>query len=286
MTDRSLVVVTGANSGVGFEAVRILARAGRPVVMVCRSPERGEAAIQRILAEVPGADLRLERCELDSLSQVRNLAARLDALCDTGDTALGGLVNNAGLYRAPLERTEDGLERTMAVNHLSHFLLTLLLEKHLRRPGARVVNVTSRGHRGGQLHRRPVEEILRGEGRYIGWRAYADSKLAQVHFTQELHRRWGPEGTQVFALHPGVLSTAIWDRNPTVAMFMAKLMKPFMESPAVGGDAAARLVLDPDVAPASGGYFRKRARLEPSRLARDEALARRVWDASSAAVGL
>ena len=147
MTGRSLVVVPGANSGVGFETCRVLARAGRPVVMVCRSTERGEAARRRILEEVPGAELRLEACELDSFSQVRELAGRIDGMASDEGIELGALVNNAGLYRAPLEFTADGFERTLAVNHLSHFLLTRLLERRLRRPGARVVNVSSGGHR-------------------------------------------------------------------------------------------------------------------------------------------
>ncbi|MDT8341046.1 MAG: SDR family NAD(P)-dependent oxidoreductase [Longimicrobiales bacterium] len=286
MTHRSFAVVTGANSGVGFEATRILAREGRAVVMVCRSRDRGEAARQRILQETPGAELLVEGCALDSLSQVRELAGRLDALLARDGRELGALVNNAGLYRAPLERTEDGFERTLAVNHLSHFLLTLLLERRLRRPEARVVNVSSGGHRAGRLDRRPVGEILRGEGPYNGWRAYADSKLAQVLFTRELHRRWGPDGMLAFAVHPGVLSTAIWDRNRTFAMWMVGFLKPFMDTPEVGGDAVARLVTDAEAAEAAGGYFRKREREEPAPLARDEALGRRLWEASAEAVEL
>lgn len=286
MDDTSLVVVTGANSGVGFETARMLAQAGRPVLMVCRSWQRGDAARERILEELPAAEIQLEVCDLASLGQVRELVGRLEERLDREGRDVGALVNNAGLYRAHLERTEDGFERTLAVNHLSHVLLTLLLENRLRRPGARVVNVSSGGHRGGRLDRRPVDEIFRGEGSYNGWKAYADSKLAQVLFTRELHRRWGPDGMSAFAVHPGVLSTAIWDRNRTLGMMIAKLAKRFMDSPTVGGDAVARLVQDPAVASASGGYFQKRDRAEPAPPAKDQELAREVWNASVRAVGL
>ena len=282
----SVTVITGANSGVGYEASRILARDGHPVVMVCRTRDRGEAARERLLADVPGADLRVEACELDSLGQVRELAKRLDRwLTDEGRT-LTALVNNAGLYRAPLERTEDGLERTLAVNHLSHFLLTLLLEERLRRHGTRVVNVSSGGHRGGKLRRRPLSEIFRGDGPYNGWQAYADSKAAQVLFTRELQRRWGSDGMSAFAVHPGVLSTAIWDRNRTFAMLVARVMKPFMDSPEVGGRAVARLVADPRAVEYAGGYFRKEKPEESARHTLDDTLARELWEASVQAVAL
>jgi NAD(P)-dependent dehydrogenase (short-subunit alcohol dehydrogenase family) len=282
----SVTIITGANSGVGYQATRILARRGQPIVMVCRTRERGEAARDRILGELPEADLRVEPCELDSLRQVRDLARRLDHRLGQEDREVAALVNNAGLYRAPLEHTEDGLERTLAVNHLSHFLLTLLLEGRLRSAGARVVNVTSGGHRGGKLRRRPLSEILRGEGRYNGWQAYADSKAAQVLFTRELQRRWAADGVAAFAVHPGVLSTAIWDRNRTFGMLVARVMKRFMDSPEVGGEAVSRLVTDPEVLSHAGGYFNKQDAEQSAPHTRDDTLARELWKASAEAVGV
>lgn len=291
MADRGMAIVTGANSGVGFETTCRVADAGWEVVMVCRSGERAEEARRRVLERtetaVDEASLPIELCDLSAFDQVRELSDRLKRRLAGRD---GGrplvLVNNAGLYRAEREITVDGYERTLQVNHLSHFLLTLLLEKELRRAGARVVNVSSAGHRGGKLHKDPLEDIFRGNVDYNGWRAYGDSKQANVLFTRELDRRWSDDGTATFAVHPGVLSTAIWDRNRTFGMFVAKLMKPLMGDPSDGGEAVARLVLDPDVDDYSGSYYKKLEWEQPAPNARDPEFAGRLWAESCRAVGL
>lgn len=320
--DRPLAMVTGANSGVGLETTRRLAGAGWDVVMLCRSEERAAAARAGILEQLGGggasaplseANLPIELCDLSSLDSVRYAAERLGKRVasrfgseeppppaghragsspDQGSDAAStrepflALVNNAGLYRAGQEMTEDGFERTLQVNHLGHFLLTNLLEDTLRRPGARVVNVSSGGHRGGRLHKDPLEDIFRGRIAYNGWRAYGDSKQANVLFTRELDRRWGGDGTVCFAVHPGVLATSIWDRNRTFGMFLAKLLKPLMGSPDAGGEAVSRLVMDPEVADESGGYFNKLEAEMPAPNARDAEFAVRVWEVSARAVGL
>lgn len=281
-----LAVVTGANSGVGFETTLRLVRAGWEVVMVCRSEARASAAAEAIRADHPRAEIGLELCDLSSLSQVRDLAGRLAERLDAGSRTLGALVNNAGLYRARRETTAEGFEMTLAVNHLSHFLLTRLLERRIRDAGARVINVSSGAHRAGRLDRRPIPEILRGEGRYNGWQAYADSKVANVLFARELHRRWGGDGVSAFSVHPGVLSTNIWDRNRAFPMLVTRFLRLFMQSPAVGGEAVARLVLDDAVAERSGGYFHKLRARDPIPLGRDARLAEALWTASEEAAGL
>lgn len=274
-----VAVVTGANTGVGKETSRELVRAGWTIVMVCRSEARGRDAMEELLAETPGADLRLELCDLGSLDQVRDLATRLRAL-----PRLDALVNNAGLFRRHLERTPDGYERTMAVNHLGHFLLTLLLESRLRAEGTRIVNVSSNGHRRARLRRAPLAEIFRGTDPYSGIVAYGDSKLANVLFTRELARRWGGDGVLAFAVHPGVLATEIWDRNSGLVMRFLQWWKRFMDPPSVGGEAVSRLVLDPDVASLSGGYFDELEPARPSADALDDGLARSLWEESLGAV--
>lgn len=307
MTTRPLAMVTGANSGVGLETTRRLVARGWDVVMVCRSEERAADARAEVLAGAPDkvseGNLPIELCDLSSLDSVRDAADRLGERARErsggGENAADGdgrqgsstnpelvLVNNAGLYRAEREITEDGFERTLQVNHLGHFLLTNLLADVLRQPGARVVNVSSGGHRGGRLHKDPLQDIFRGRIDYNGWRAYGDSKQANVLFTRELDRRWSGDGTATFAVHPGVLATSIWDRNRTFGMFIAKLMKPFMGAPDTGGEAVSRLVTDPEVADESGSYFNKLELDVPAEHTRDPDFAARVWEESAEAVGL
>lgn len=273
-------LVTGANSGVGFEAARALAADGRPVVLVCRSRERGEAAVERIRDEAADADLTLVVCDLEDFDSVREAAPRL---AEIAPHPLA-LVNNAGLVRMKLERTAQGFERTMAVNHLGPYLLTRLLEPHLRGSGARVVQVSSAAHRQARLHRSPLGELLRNPAPYRGFGAYSDSKLANVLFTRELARRW-PEVTAL-AVHPGMLSTAIWDRNRWSFASLMRLFKPFMGEPAEGGRAVAEVATHPRFDEHDGAYV-NRTTVEPASLPRDaETLARALWDVSAEAVGL
>lgn len=274
-------VVTGANSGVGFATVLTLARLGAQVVLVCRTRARGETALKRIVKRVPSADLSLAVSDLASLEQVRRLGSQLAANFPGIDL----LVNNAGVYRAGLEQTEDGFERTLMVNHLSHFLLTHMLLSSLLRAGGRVINVSSNGHRGAKLTRAPLEEIIRGHGGYSGVRAYCDSKLANILFTAELARRYPADRLSVVALHPGVLATRIWNRNLHPLSLFMRLFKPFMGRPSVGGDAVVYLAQAP-AEEVHGRYFDKKKRSEPAPMAQDPNLARDLWNVSAALVGL
>jgi NAD(P)-dependent dehydrogenase (short-subunit alcohol dehydrogenase family) len=286
MTDRKLATITGANSGVGLETARCLVQSGWAVVLVCRSEERGSRAMAELRSDAPGAELHLEVCDLGVLDDVRALVGRLESWLDQHDRELHALVNNAGVYRARLERTPDGFEMTMAVNHLSHFLVTLLLEPRLRRSGVRIVNVASEGHRRGKLGRRSLEHVLRGHGSYGGVQAYCDSKLANVLFTEELQRRWGRDGVAVASVHPGMLSTAIWDRNNTPLMWIMRLMKPFMSPPSEGGSAVARLLDDVPLDALKGAYFNRDESVSAGSPDDGGVLARQMWDASERAVGM
>lgn len=274
-------VVTGANSGVGFHTTRHLVEYGWKVVMVCRSEERGSEALASVREAYPDAEVELLLHDLASLDDVVALSEELRGL-----PRLDALVNNAGLYSAPLERTVDGFEITMGVNHVAHMLLTLRLEDRLRRPGARVVNVASEGHRSGRLRRAPIDDILRGrQPKYGGVQAYSDSKLANVLFTQEIVRRWGADGTVAFALHPGVLSSRIWDRTRGFVRVLSFLIRPFMEDPEVGGRATAACVTDEGLAEDdNGAYLKKFDIVEPAPDARDAELADELWRVTEEAI--
>jgi NAD(P)-dependent dehydrogenase (short-subunit alcohol dehydrogenase family) len=268
-------VVTGANSGVGFEAARSLARLGAQVVMVCRSRERGEVAREKIRRSTPSARLRLEITDLGRLSEVRELGSTL--LSDL--PAIHALVNNAGVYRGRLERTEDGYERTFAVNHLSHFLLTQLLLPRLLAEGGRVINVSSDGHRRSELSPESLEEVARGRRAYNGVVAYCDSKLANVLFANELARRYQASELAACSMHPGVLATRIWNQDLTLFSGFMSLFKPFMGRPTVGGAAVTFLARE-QAEGIHGRYFHKQKEVAAAPLAHDARLARSLWELS------
>jgi len=283
---RQLALVTGANSGVGKATTRALAREGWSVVMLCRSLDRGREALEEIRADTPAGELHLRELDLDDLDRVHDAVAGLRRWLEDSDREVGALVNNAGVYRAELEHTAQGFERTLGVNHLGHFLLTRLLEGPLRRAGVRIVTVSSEGHRRGKLQRRPLEEIFRGTGGYNGIQAYCDSKLANVLFAEELQRRWGSEGVSSVAVHPGVLATSIWDRNPTLLMWIIGKLKRFMGDPGEGGDHVARLVHETPARELEGAYFKRDERVAPEPPAGDPEFAAGLWRFSEEAVGL
>lgn len=276
-----LAVVTGANSGVGRSATELLAVAGASVVLVCRSEPRGRAALEAIRKRSPNARLELEVADLSSLGSVRDLASLLAAA-----GSIDVLVNNAGVYRARREMTEDGFEMTMAVNHLGHFLLTHLLLDQLTEAGGRVINVTSDGHRSGDLEKAPVEDILTGRIPFNGLKAYADSKLANVLFAFELSRRLGPAGLTAAAVHPGVLSTGIWNQNRDPLSLMMRIFKPLMKRPSTGGRAVYRLAVDVAAADVNGRYFDVEEESRAADQAYDEELAEELWNESARLTGV
>ncbi|WP_449062317.1 oxidoreductase, partial [Planomonospora algeriensis] len=198
-------VVTGASEGVGFHTALELARHGARVVLASRDRDRGEAAAARIRAETGGGAAEWLALDLGDLASIDRFAAGFTA-ARGGPEGLDLLVNNAGVMALPRQTTADGFERQFGVNHLGHFALTgLLLPELLARPGARVVTVTSGLHRSGRMD----FDDLMGERRYGKFSAYTQSKLANVLFALELHRRATTAGTGLLSViaHPGVART-------------------------------------------------------------------------------
>jgi NAD(P)-dependent dehydrogenase (short-subunit alcohol dehydrogenase family) len=278
----SLAVVTGSNSGVGRSAAEFLTAAGASVVMVCRSEQRGRAALEAVRKQSPDARVRLEVADLSSLSSVRDLASRLRDRAGPIDV----LVNNAGVYRARREISEDGFEMTMAVNHLGHFVLTHLLLEQLAQAGGLVISVSSDGHRSGDLKRAPVEDILTGRIPFKGLQAYADSKLANVLFAFELSRRKGQAGLTAAALHPGVLATRIWNQNLNPLSLMMRAFKPFMKRPSTGGKAVCRLAFGSEAADVDGRYFHVEEESKAADQAYDQELAEKLLNESARLTGM
>jgi NAD(P)-dependent dehydrogenase (short-subunit alcohol dehydrogenase family) len=203
------VIVTGANSGLGFEAARGLARRRARVVVACRSEQKALEAIARLRAESPGAQLESLPLDLASLASVRAFASAFASR----HRALHVLVNNAGVMALPRRETADGFEMQLGTNHLGHFALTgLLLDALLATPGARVVNLSSTMHKTGRMR----WDDLHGERRYGKWTAYGQSKLANLLFTYELQRRLAAVRAEAIsvACHPGYAATNLQFAGP------------------------------------------------------------------------
>jgi NAD(P)-dependent dehydrogenase (short-subunit alcohol dehydrogenase family) len=271
-------VITGATSGIGKAAAAALAKQGAEVIVVGRDPGRTEAtaaAIQSDGAPPP----KVEIADLARLDQVRALAGRLNQTLDRIDV----LINNAGLVLNERQVTPDGYEHVFAVNHLAPFLLTNLLRPKLTASApARVITVSSDAHTAARLD---LDDPNLEHG-WSSWRSYSNSKLANILFTRELARRLDGTGVTANCLHPGVVRTGFGrDARPLMRAGIT-IAKPFMLSPERGADTIVYLASSPDVAAKTGGYYVKRQLREPSAAARDDGLARRLWEISERLTGL
>jgi len=207
-----VAVVTGANSGIGYEAARELARRGARVVLACRDRQRGGAARDAIVAKYPNATIEVMELDLASLDSVASFARQFNAKHDRLDV----LCNNAGVMALPYCQTADGFEMQFGTNHLGHFALTgLLLDRLLATDGARIVNVSSIAHRFGSIR----FDDLNWRNSYNKWLAYGQSKLANLLFTYELQRRLHGASAPVIsvACHPGWAATNLQSAGPRMA---------------------------------------------------------------------
>ncbi|HEX3735140.1 MAG TPA: oxidoreductase [Solirubrobacterales bacterium] len=284
------VVVTGANSGLGLVAARELARAGADVVLACRNTAKGEAALESIRADVPGAKVAVEALDLSSLDSVREFAARFAA----GHEGLDLLINNAGVMAPPRRETADGFELQLGTNHLGHFALTgLLLGKLQGREDARVVTVSSTAHKMGKID----FDDLQRQKHYFRWTAYGQSKLANVLFARELDRRLREAGSPVksLAAHPGYSATNLQSAAPPlldrVVMTMTNLL--LAQSAEMGAlpelYAATRPNLDGGLFIGPDGFEEQRGHpkvVNPVRAGRDGAVAERLWAVSEELTGV
>ena len=271
-------LVTGGTGGIGLATAAGLAGLGARVGIVGRDQARAQAAAERIRRT--GGEVDVFTADLSAQREVRRLAEQAGAAYPRLDV----LVNNVGGYWATRHTTEDGLERTFAVNHLAPFLLThLLLDRLTSSAPARVVTVSS----GAQAMGRIDFDDLQGENSYSGQRAYNQSKLANVLFTYELARRLEGSGVTANALHPGVVRTAFGQEDSRGWMrLMLPVLRPFMKSPEKGAETSIYLASSPDVEGVSGQYFAGSRPKRSSRASYDTAIAARLWQRSADLVGI
>jgi NAD(P)-dependent dehydrogenase (short-subunit alcohol dehydrogenase family) len=276
-------VITGANTGVGFEVAEVLARHGATVVLACRSLERATEAADRIRDAAPDATVETVQLDLASLASVHRAADQIGS----GHPHLDLLVNNAGIMFAPRGRTEDGFELHLGTNHLGHFALTgLLLDRLLATPGSRIVTITSPAHRQGDID----FDDLQSERRYRRSAAYGQSKLANLLFAYELQRRLDATGSNTISLaaHPGAARTEL-NRHMS---FLVRgrswgLARAITHSAPEGARTILRAALDP--AARGGEYYAPNGRwefkgspatLRSSARSHDATLQRRLWNES------
>ena len=286
MASNPVILITGANTGLGFETAQVLAARGASVVLAVRDTEKGKRAAARIAGGAPGADVMVQHLDLASLDSIRAAASELRARHPRIDL----LINNAGVMFPPKQTTRDGFELQLETNHLGHFALTgLLLKQMLPVPGSRVVTVSSLAHR---IQAQINFDDLQSERSYSRVAAYGQSKLANLMFTYELQRRLSGAGTTIaVAAHPGLAATELTRNSPAIAAFFyARLLS---QKATMGALPALRAATDPGVLGGQyygpGRFFGARGYpklAQSSRQSHDTAIQRRLWAVSEELTGV
>lgn len=284
-------IVTGANAGLGFEVAKVLAGKGARVILACRSKPKGEAAANSIREIYPSADLAVSELDISSFQSVRDFAAVILAT----EPALHLLINNAGIMATPQAHSRDGHEMQFATNHLGHFLLTgLLLPRLMATPASRVIPIASIAARQGKID----FDDLMGEKKYDTWKAYNQSKLANLMFGLELQRRLSlaKSTTTAVVAHPGASTTGLFSTpgGSLVKRVISPLMSIFLFQPAQQGALPILFAATAsDAVP--GGYYGPAnmgemkgppAAARVPEAARDQAVAARLWTVSEELTGL
>jgi NAD(P)-dependent dehydrogenase (short-subunit alcohol dehydrogenase family) len=272
-----LALVTGASSGIGLFTAKGLAQNGYRVVLACRSEQKAQFAMERILQDLPQAQLEFLPLDLSSFKSIHQCAQAFLARHDRLDL----LINNAGLGG---ERglTRDGFELAFGVNHLGHYLLTQrLLSALLKSEQKRVVHVASRAHR--FAHSIPWAQLQRPSQSFASAREYAVSKLANILFSRELSRRHSGDGLCSYAVHPGVIRSEFWRQLPGALKFLVD------HSPLLTPEQGAQTTLHCALKASKGetGLYFANSRVQtPSQVAQDDNLAEQLWAHSQAWVGV
>jgi len=274
------VLVTGANQGIGKATALALSRQGARVAIISRNADKGRAAVADIEAASGSRGMvELIVADLSSQAEVRRAAAEFKAR----HTRLDVLVNNAGVFVPKRRVTVDGLEETVAVNHLAYFLLTKQLLDLLKTSApARIVNVSSDAHHHGKMY---WEDLQFANCRYSGWRAYAQSKLANVLFTYELARRLDRSRVTANVLHPGVVASGFARTYRGAMGFFYTLAGVFMLTPEQGAKTSIYLASSEEVEGVSGKYFSRCKQARSSKISHCEASQRKLWALSEEMVG-
>jgi NAD(P)-dependent dehydrogenase (short-subunit alcohol dehydrogenase family) len=272
-------LITGATNGIGLVTARTLAQAGANVVLIGRDPEKTERVAQEIQSQAGSAKVEYLVGDLSAQDEVRRLAKEFRQ----EHTKLHVLINNAGAFVLRHQLSRDGIEMTFALNHLAYFLLTnLLLGTMIISPPARIINVSSAAHVGGKVR----FKNLKDPQPYRAWRAYSQSKLANLYFTYELARRLLPTRITVNAVHPGFVATNFGRSNGGIYRPLFRLLQLVALSPEKGAQTSIYLASSPEVEDVTGKYFVNCKAVKSSPVSYDVERARRLWDVSAKMTGL
>ena len=278
--DGRVCVITGATSGVGYQAARRLAQGGAHNVIVCRNPEKAE----RVKSELEGAygtTVDIVVADFSRLAEVRRVAAILLGSYPRIDV----LINNTGIHNTHRTLTEDGIETVFAVNHVASFLLTrLLLPRMLESAPSRILQVNSQGHRFGGLD---LDDLNWDKRRYKGLQGYGASKVAQLLTVWEFADQLKGSGVTINAVHPGEVKTNIGMNNElSYRLYNRVVIAMFLRNPVISGNAIYYLAAAPDMVNVSGVYFNQTIPEKPTPQALDRSMGRKVWQISEQLAGL
>jgi len=271
-----VVLITGANQGIGRETALELARRGADTVLVCRNAAKGQAVVDDITRG--GGKASLIVADLASQAEVRHASAEFRSKHDRLDV----LINNAGVLVPKRRTTVDNIEETLAINHLAPFLLTnLLLDVLQRSTPARIVTVSSVAHARARPH---LDDIQFKQG-YSPFGVYSHSKLLNVLFTYELARRLEGTGVTATCVHPGVIASGFGQTYGGLFSFFAKLARPFLLTTRQGAETTIYCASSPDLASVTGAYFDKCKAVPSNRVSYDQSAQQRLWEISEKLTG-
>jgi retinol dehydrogenase 12 len=276
-------IVTGSNTGIGLETAKGLAEMGSHVVLACRSAGKAQAAVEDIIRRTGNRRVEAMVLDLSSLDSVRRFAKEFGARRDLGRLDL--LVNNAGVMLPQRQESEDGIELTLQSNHVGHFLLTELLLPLLQQGGGRVVNVASALHRAAGFF--DFSDIQQREETYTMFKAYRQSKLANLLFTMELDRRLEGSNVTVNCCHPGNVMTEVTRNLPAWVNFLHGRFIYYLEAPFIkklenGAFTTLYVATSPEIEGQSGLYFVHCKTQRPAEAALDKGAAKKLWEATEA----
>lgn len=283
MLNGQTILITGATNGIGEITALELARQGAQVVIVSRSGPKCEQTVQKIRDAVPNAHVEFIASDLSTLSGIRSAATQFLGKYDK----LNVLVNNAGGFFNARHETADGFEMTFALNHMSYFLITHLLLDTLKATAisdgeARVVNVSSSAHRGSTVD---LDDLQR-QKKFSGFRAYGESKLMNILFTQELAERLKGSKVTANVLHPGFVRTGFGRNNTGIISLVLKVIQTFALTPEQGAETSIYLASSPEVKGVSGQYFEKKKAVQPDKGAQRLDDPKKLWTISERLSGV